>query len=135
IVDLDPDSPPIHGVFIDFSQVIGNLLRNAIDAMHEAEEKVLKVQSRHHNGRLVLRISDTGYGISDDAKKNLFKPFFTTKPKGKDAAPGEPTGTGLGLSHSRSILARYGADINVESEVGKGATFTVTIPLHRRPVT
>ncbi len=132
IVDLDPNSPTIHGIYIDFSQVIGNLLRNAIDAMYHSEEKVLTVRTRCDERHLHLTISDTGHGMTEDVKQNLFRPFFTTKPKRQDATAGEPTGTGLGLSSSRNILARYGAEIQVESEVGKGSAFNVTIPLHRR---
>jgi signal transduction histidine kinase len=134
VVDLDPNVPPIWGVYIDFSQVIGNLLRNAIDAMFNSPERVLTVRTKLEGSNLVLSISDTGCGISDDVKQNLFQAFFTTKPKSQDAKPGEPSGTGLGLSTSRSILARYGAEINVDSELGLGATFAITLPLRRKPV-
>lgn len=134
VVDLDPNVPPIWGVYIDFSQVIGNLLRNAIDAMYNSPERVLTVRTKLEGSNLVLSISDTGCGISDDVKQNLFQAFFTTKPKSQDAKPGEPSGTGLGLSTSRSILARYGAEISVESEPGLGATFSISLPLHRKPV-
>jgi two-component system NtrC family sensor kinase len=134
IVDLDPDSPTIYGVYIDFSQVIGNLLRNAIDAMHKSEKRELVVRTRSTDMHLIVTISDSGCGIPDDIKRKLFQPFFTTKPKSQDAKPGEPTGTGLGLSTSRSILARYGAEIAVESTPGEGSTFTVTIPRNRKPI-
>ena len=134
-VDLDPNSPAVFGVYIDFAQVIGNLLRNAIDAMHQSPQKVLSVRTHSDDRYLVLQISDTGCGISPEARENLFRPFYTTKPKTSDASAGEPTGTGLGLSTSRNILSRYGAEISVESEPGNGAHFTVTIPLGRKPIT
>jgi PAS domain S-box-containing protein len=132
-LDLDPDSPAVFGVYIDFAQVIGNLLRNAIDAMHKSPQRVLSVRTRATGRHLVMQISDTGCGISEEARENLFRPFFTTKPKASEAANNGPVGTGLGLSTSRNILSRYGADISVESEPGRGATFTVTIPLNRKP--
>jgi PAS domain S-box-containing protein len=134
VVDLDANVPPIYGVYIDFSQVIGNLLRNAIDAMYNSQERVLTVKTKLDNGYLLMQISDTGCGMSEETRNSLFQPFFTTKPKAQDAKPGEPTGTGLGLHTSRSILARYGAEVTVDSELGKGSTFSIRLPLHRRPV-
>lgn len=134
VVELDPGSPTIYGVYIDFSQVIGNLLRNAIDAMFTSDIRVLTVRTRRTDTHLIVSISDTGCGMSDEVRTKLFQPFFTTKPKTQDAKPGEPTGTGLGLSTSRSILARYGAEITVESEAGIGSTFTVAFPRHRKPI-
>jgi len=133
IVELDLDSPTIFGVYIDYSQVIGNLLRNAIDAMFNSQERVLTLRTQHNDTHLIMSISDTGCGMSEDVRQKLFQPFFTTKPKSQDAKPGEPTGTGLGLSTSRNILARYGADITVASAPGKGSTFTVSFPRHRKP--
>jgi PAS domain S-box-containing protein len=133
VVELDPDSPTIHGIYIDLSQVIGNLLRNAIDAMFHSDEKTLTVKTRHDERYLYVTVADTGSGMSDEVKQKIFKPFFTTKPKAADAKPGEPVGTGLGLASSRNILARYGAEISVESILGQGTTFTILFPLHRTP--
>jgi PAS domain S-box-containing protein len=132
-LDLDSSSPTVYGLYIDFAQVIGNLLRNAIDAMHESQQRVLRVHTRADGRHLMIQISDTGCGISEEARPNLFQPFFTTKPKASEATDNGPVGTGLGLSTSRNILSRYGAEISVESEPGDGATFTVTIPLNRKP--
>jgi two-component system NtrC family sensor kinase len=134
VIDLDPDSPTIYGVYIDFSQVIGNLLRNAIDAMFQSESRQLTVRTRSNETHLIVTISDTGCGMTEDIKKRLFQPFFTTKPKSQNAKPGEPTGTGLGLSSSHSILSRYGAEITVESEPDRGSTFNVIFPRHRKPL-
>jgi PAS domain S-box-containing protein len=131
-LDLDSGSPTVYGLYIDFAQVIGNLLRNAIDAMHHSEKRVLTVRTQSDGRHLVIQISDTGCGISEDVRQNLFRPFFTTKPKASEATDG-PVGTGLGLSTSRNILSRYGAEISLESEPGDGATFTVRIPLNRKP--
>jgi signal transduction histidine kinase len=131
-IELDTDSPPVRGVYIDFSQVIGNLLRNAIDAMYGSERRELTVHTSTADDHVTIRISDTGCGMTDEIKQKLFTPFFTTKPKVQDAQPGEPTGTGLGLSTSRGILARYGAEIEVDSAPGEGSTFTIHFPLNRK---
>ncbi len=125
--------PTIYGVYIDLSQVIGNLVRNAIDAMHESPKRLLTIKAYLQERYLVLQVADTGAGISKELKSRIFEPFFTTKPKQHEAPEGQPTGTGLGLSSSRAILARYGALIEVESEEGAGTTFTVRFPIGRKP--
>lgn len=132
-IDFQEDTPTIHGVYIHVSQAVGNLLRNAIDAMYQSEVRKLTVRTRADDRFLCLSVTDTGCGISGEIRKKLFKPFFTTKPKAGQAKAGEPTGTGLGLSTSRGVLSRYGADITVESEPGSGSTFTIRFPLHRKP--
>ncbi len=131
-LEVESPLPMIHAVYSDISQVVGNLLRNAIDAMYESETRVLTVRVHKDDRSLILSVSDTGTGMTDDVRAKLFTPFFTTKPKASEAAPGSPTGTGLGLSNSSAILSRYGADIDVDSTPGKGSTFTVRFPLNRR---
>ncbi|NUO20275.1 PAS domain-containing sensor histidine kinase [bacterium] len=127
------DLPTIYGLYLDLSQVVGNLVRNAIDAMYNAPKRQLTVKAYVQERYLVLQVADTGCGISPEIKSRIFEPFFTTKPKQHEAEEGAPTGTGLGLSSSRSILARYGASIDVESEEGHGTTFTVKFPIGRKP--
>jgi len=78
-------------------------------------------------GVKVAVISDTGKGIAAEALGRVFDPFYTTKPVGK--------GTGLGLSLAWSIVARHGGKIEVASEVGKGTTFTVTLPVEPKGAT
>ena len=125
--------PSIYGVYIDLSQVIGNLVRNAIDAMYEAPKKHLSVKAFVQERYLVLQVADTGCGMSKEVQAHIFEPFYTTKPKQHEAPDGAPTGTGLGLSSSRAILARYGALLDVDSEEGHGTTFTVRFPIGRKP--
>lgn len=132
VVDLETHLPTIHGVYGDLSQVVGNLLRNAIDAMHDREQRLITVRLWKEDKHILFAVTDTGCGISDDNLKRLFTPFFTTKPKAGEAQTGTPTGTGLGLSTSRSILARFGAEIHVDSKSGRGSTFTIKFPLNRK---
>jgi len=68
-----------------------------------------------------IRIQDTGKGMAEEAKKHLFEPFFTTKEVGM--------GTGLGLSLCYEIIQKHSGTIEVESEVGKGTTFTIRLPI------
>ncbi|NNF84113.1 MAG: two-component sensor histidine kinase, partial [Deltaproteobacteria bacterium] len=73
-----------------------------------------------------LRVSDTGPGMDEEIRAKIFEPFFTTKPSGK--------GTGLGLSVSYGIIKDHQGEISVESELGKGTTFFITIPVHESRV-
>ena len=81
----------------------------------------IKIKTWQENTNLSVAISDTGSGIPAENLSKLFEPFFTTKEGGK--------GTGLGLSISYEIIKKHGGEINVQSEVGKGSTFTVQLPM------
>ncbi len=106
------------------NQVWMNLLVNAAQAVSEKGGEVT-VTTRQDDSFVVVVISDTGAGIAAEHFSRIFDPFFTTKPVGE--------GTGLGLSISFSIVARHGGSINVESQPGKGAAFTVTLPTNIEP--
>jgi signal transduction histidine kinase len=73
---------------------------------------------------LEISITDTGIGITEESKKRIFDPFFTTKKMGE--------GTGLGLAICEKIVKEHSGRINVESEVGKGSTFFISIPIFER---
>jgi PAS domain S-box-containing protein len=124
--DLSPALPPLTCYPAKVNQVIMNLVSNAIDASHEGGRVVVRTSSTGNPpDHVVLEVSDTGCGIPEDLRRRIFDPFFTTKPIGQ--------GTGLGLSISYGIVRDHGGNIEVASEVEKGTTFTVTLPL-RGPV-
>jgi PAS domain S-box-containing protein len=98
-------------------RVFANLLLNATQAMPGGGK--LNVDAFSEDGAIAVRVSDTGTGIREDFKDKLFKPLFTGKAKG----------TGLGLAVVKRIVEAHGGEIIVESEVGKGSTFTVKLPI------
>lgn len=103
-------------------QVFTNILVNAAQAIEGKGDILISTRSVNGTKPLVeILISDTGQGISSDKLSKIFDPFFTTKPIGK--------GTGLGLSVAYQIIKKHDGEIKVESEVGKGTTFTVRLPV------
>ncbi|MBA5867680.1 MAG: PAS domain S-box protein [Nitrospira sp. CR1.3] len=102
-------------------QVLMNLILNAVQAMKDGG--VLTIRTSVAEGVCLVEVRDTGTGIPPAVLPRIFDPFFTTK--------GEGEGTGLGLSVSLGIVERHGGKILVESEVGKGTTFTLCLPLSR----
>jgi two-component system, NtrC family, sensor kinase len=121
VMNLD-ESDPL--VVIDPSQVervFLNLIINAADAM-ENGGKLTLITGRDRDGKNVeIKVQDTGHGISEENMEKIFDPFFTTKETGH--------GVGLGLAISFGIVNEHNGAINVESEPGKGTTFTVSFPL------
>ena len=111
----------------EIEQVILNLVVNARDAMPNGGRIVIETANRSPDsaespalGWALLRVTDTGAGIDEKTMKRIFEPFFTTKGQGK--------GTGLGLATVFGIVQQSGGEITVESEVGKGTTFTISLP-------
>ena len=121
-VELQEDLPVIRASVTEMQQVLMNILHNAVDAMAKTGGSI-RVTSRVDSGMIRLSIADTGPGIPAVDVDRIFDPFFTTKPVGK--------GTGLGLSICYGIVKKMGGRIDVESQVGKGATFHVLLPLDR----
>jgi two-component system NtrC family sensor kinase len=101
------------------NQVLMNLLVNAAQAMERQGEVIIETQATPE--QVVIRISDTGSGIPPDVLPHIFNPFFTTKPVGQ--------GTGLGLSISYNIIQKHNGTLDVQSSVGQGTTFTISLPL------
>ena len=127
-LDLDEKIPDIRAEHNRLEQVFINLVTNAIDSMDEKAadqegpaEKHLQIRTFAEDGWVVAKVSDTGMGMTDEVMNKIFEPFFTTKETGK--------GTGLGTSISFGIVKDYGGTIDIESEYGKGATFTIKFPV------
>ncbi|MBW2169127.1 MAG: two-component sensor histidine kinase, partial [Deltaproteobacteria bacterium] len=117
--DLDKDIPIIAGDEAQLQQVFMNLISNAIDAI--GKNGLVQVKSRREGTNIAVSIRDDGPGIPQDQQKKVFDPFFTTKGTGK--------GTGLGLWVTYDIIKGMGGAITLKSEVGKGTTFVVNIPI------
>ncbi|MFH1674651.1 MAG: ATP-binding protein [Pseudomonadota bacterium] len=100
------------------NQVFMNLLVNAAQAIRERGEITIRTETV--DGEVVIKITDTGEGIPPERLSKVFDPFFTTKPVGE--------GTGLGLAISYGIVEKHNGTIEVESELGKGTTFTLRLP-------
>jgi len=119
---LDPDLPDLLGSEDQLQQVFMNLVSNASEAMG-ADGGVLTIETRHllSEDKLQVNFKDTGCGIPEENYPKLFEPFFTTKKKGK--------GVGLGLSVAYGIVREHEGSIYVKSEMGRGTTFQVKLPL------
>lgn len=118
--------PSYSGVYSHFSQSLGNLIKNAIDSMHDSEEPRLEIGTFHDSGMIHINVTDTGHGIDHENIEKIFDPFYTTKPV--VSTNGNPTGTGLGLASSKEMIESYGGTITVKSEKGKGSMFKVSLP-------
>jgi signal transduction histidine kinase len=120
---LDPDLPDLIGSEDQLQQVFMNLISNAVEVMEANGGGTLNIETRHavKKGVITVSFKDTGLGIPPKNLPKLFEPFFTTKTKGK--------GVGLGLSVAYGIVQEHHGSIDVQSEVGKGTTFTVHFPL------
>jgi two-component system, NtrC family, sensor kinase len=119
--------PTIEGYSGSLYQVFMNLLSNAMDALNETsnESKEITITTdRLASDRVLIKISDNGVGIAPAHLTQIFESFFTTKPIG--------VGTGLGLSISHQIITtKHGGTLICESELGKGTTFTIVLPIQR----
>ena len=119
------DIPPVECWAGQLNQVFMNILSNAIDALEETSDRVrcITIRTSLNTGRsgVIIQIADNGPGMTPEVKAQLFDPFFTTKPLGK--------GTGLGLAISYQLAQLMGGEITVESTVGEGSVFKLTLPV------
>lgn len=116
--NLAPDLPLTPADPSQLQQVLVNLVVNAIQAMPDGGR--LTVATRADNESVVLTVEDTGVGMSDDVKEQIYDPFFTTKDVGE--------GTGLGLSVVHGIVASHRGSIKCNSKVGRGTCFEIQLP-------
>ncbi|GAB4367946.1 MAG: hypothetical protein Kow00114_26930 [Kiloniellaceae bacterium] len=123
-LELDPAVPPVWGDSDQLNQVVTNIIVNAQQAMMDvAGARVLTIRDRFDadRGEVVLTIGDSGPGIPEEIQSRIFEPFFTTKDIGE--------GTGVGLAVSHRIVEAHDGRIDVDSALGKGTVFTVTLPV------
>jgi signal transduction histidine kinase len=118
-LELEPRLRPVAADPSQIGQVLLNLAVNARDAM--AGRGRLTIATRNEGEAVVLEVADNGGGMDDETRLRLFEPFFTTKEVGE--------GTGLGLSTIYGIVTQSGGSIDVRSELGSGAVFTVRLPV------
>ncbi|MBW2593921.1 MAG: GAF domain-containing protein [Deltaproteobacteria bacterium] len=116
------DLPDVQGNFSNLGQVALNIIKNAIQAVPLKKGKiVLTTRIDPAQKQIVFECRDNGPGIARDMRRDIFKPFFTTKPVGK--------GTGLGLYICHEIISKHGGSITLENAAGQGALFRVRLPV------
>lgn len=115
----------VYGDHVQLEQVILNLLINARQAMLGKGGSLTIKAAGEEDGGVRLQVIDTGCGIPEKLLPKIFQPFFTTKGTAK---PGESRGSGLGLAICKEIVEHHKGRIDVQSEVGKGTTFTIHLP-------
>lgn len=108
------------------NQVFMNLFVNAVDAIQEkfddeSEKGKLLVETIREDDRAIIRITDNGIGMSPQVREHIFESFYSTKSQGK--------GNGLGMSISKDIIERHKGEISIETEIGKGTTFAIALPI------
>jgi signal transduction histidine kinase len=108
--------PKVNADPSEIERVVFNLLTNAVEAMPEGGDLTVRVHSAGGEGR--ISVEDTGTGVSDEDRPQLFRPFFTTRERG----------VGMGLAICRRIVEENGGSIAVESAPGKGSRFTIKLP-------
>jgi two-component system NtrC family sensor kinase len=127
IAHLEPELPSVLGDGTQLQTLFLNLISNAVDAMPQGGVLTIRTRSKvpealSGNGRWVeITVADTGIGITEESKRRIFTPFFTTKKIGE--------GTGLGLAICREIVKEHAGSLEVESEVGRGSFFFVLLPV------
>jgi len=140
VFDRSPDLGPVQADRSQLEQILVNLAFNARDAMPQGGRLLVETEQATLAGSLsgdpletlrpggygVLKVSDTGVGMSPEVLSRIFEPFFTTKPVGR--------GTGLGLSTVYGVVRQLGGDVQVQSHPGEGSSFSIYLPLADVPL-
>ncbi len=131
VTDFDPSLPLVPCLPAEINQVLLNIIINAGHAIADAlkqngsdQKGTITIGTRTAGQYAEIRVSDTGTGIPENIRAKIFDPFFTTKGVGKG------TGQGLAISHS-VVVDKHGGTITFDSEVGKGASFVIRLPLNQ----
>ena len=122
VTNIDvPSTTQLHGDVNSLVQVVNNLITNAIQSYETTKGQSISLSAKIENNNIIISVADSGCGMPQDVQDKLFKSMITTKGK---------NGTGLGMFMSYStIKGHFNGDITFQSEVGKGTTFNVIIPL------
>lgn len=129
VTRFDPNLPHVSCVGGEFNQVILNLVVNAAHAIADVQKAngngsgkgTITITTERQEGEAIVRVQDTGTGIPENIRRRIFDPFFTTKEVGR--------GTGQGLAIAHSVIERHGGRIHFETEVGRGTTFVIHLPI------
>ncbi len=117
-IKMDPQAERLHADPRALQQVLLNLITNAADAVRERDHPKIAVRSSRSDGTVRIEVEDNGCGIAEDKARDLFRPFFTTK----------PTGTGLGLVIVKKMITRMNGTIKIESRKDSGTVVTISLP-------
>lgn len=117
-MDLCPDLPPVLIDQVQIQQVLLNLVRNGVEALQQVQDRRLTISTGASEDGAVVRVADSGPGLSPEVAEHLFQPFVTTK----------ANGTGIGLSISRSIIEAHGGQLTAETADEGGVAFQFTLP-------
>ena len=121
VIEIMTNCPPIWVDKQQIKQVLGNLITNAYQAMPDGGQ--LQIGAKLVDSKITLWVRDTGSGMSEEVMSKIFEPLFTTKAEG----------IGLGLAISKNLIEINGGNLEVDSVVGKGSTFTITLPTTKSP--
>ncbi len=113
----------------EISQILQNLIKNAMDAMHKQKVKIISIETGQDKGMCYFTVKDNGPGIPKENHDKIFDSFFTTKPKEGDKNSSTPTGTGIGLQFCKNTAESNGGSIKIDGELTSGAALTVYLPL------
>ena len=119
ILDVEKDFPGILADPTLMKRVLINLIKNAVEAMPEGGK--IRIGASVKGSNALIEVEDTGIGIPEENMKEIFRPFFTTKPKG----------LGLGLAVCKKLIEAQGGEISVKSKIGKGTKFKIEIPIKK----
>ncbi|MFN0085852.1 MAG: PAS domain S-box protein [Blastocatellia bacterium] len=129
VTEFDPSLPLVPCLLGELNQVVLNMIINAAHAIADVVgdgsqgKGTITVSTRHADGWAEVRIADTGTGIPEKIRSRIFDPFFTTKEVGRG------TGQGLAISHA-VVVKKHGGTVDFETEVGRGTTFIVRLPVN-----
>ncbi|NUO10306.1 MAG: PAS domain-containing protein [Candidatus Brocadia sp.] len=121
---FDDQTPPLLVDGNQIQQVILNLVNNAVDALPQGGDIFIETKVNRETNSLEITFEDNGIGLPDENREHIFSPFFTTKEPGK--------GTGLGLSICKNIISAHNGKIALETRVGHGTKFVISLPIYKQ---